>query len=50
MRRAFAIALLLLAACRSEPSFDERYERAEEEINAKAAELDEDLEEPMDQE
>jgi hypothetical protein len=43
MRLPACAILLLLAAC-SEPDFDERYDEAENEINAKAAELDAELE------
>ncbi len=45
MRACALLFLLALAACNSEPSFDERYETAEQEIRQKAAELNEDLSE-----
>lgn len=35
--------LLSLAACKREPSFDERYDSARKAINAKAGELDRDM-------
>jgi hypothetical protein len=41
MRRAFALALLLLAACK--PSFDERYDKAEKNIRAEASGVDSEL-------
>ncbi|WP_284126625.1 hypothetical protein [Parerythrobacter aestuarii] len=45
--RALAPCLLLLAAgCEAEPDFDERYADAEQEVNAKAEELDKALQEP----
>lgn len=44
MRKAFACVIALLAACDSEPDFDERYERTEREIRVKAAEIDAGLE------
>lgn len=46
MRRATLIALLLLAACRQQPGFDERYGKAEEDIRARAAEMDNQLAAP----
>ena len=45
MRGAVIIAALALGACESEPSFDERYDTAQETIEAKAKELDAELEE-----
>ena len=45
MRGAVIIAALALGACESEPSFDERYDTAQETIEAKAQELDAELEE-----
>lgn len=43
-RSGFAIAaLLLVAACQSEPSFEERYGSAEQEIRERAAGIDADL-------
>ena len=43
--RCLAIAAVLwLAACEREPSFDERYDAAQDQIEAKAAELDEAVE------
>ncbi len=43
MRRLLILSALLLSACRSEPSFDERYEVAQEQIEEKAKELDSEL-------
>lgn len=43
-RSFIALAVLgLLAACRNEPDFDERYEAAEEKIRTAAAEMDKEL-------
>ena len=38
------LALFAVCACKSEPTFDERYEAAQEQITDKAEELDRDLE------
>jgi len=43
MRAALASLVLLLAACNREPSFDERYARAEKSIRDKARDIDADL-------
>ena len=43
MRGGAFILLLVLSACRSEPDFDERYETAQETIEAKAKSIDEEL-------
>ena len=43
MRVPVLCLLLSLAACSSEPDFDERYEQAEQKIRDKAAELDAEL-------
>jgi len=40
------LALSALCACKSEPTFDERYEAAQEQITDKAEELDHDLDNP----
>ena len=40
------LALSALCACKSEPTFDERYEDAQEQIMDKAEELDHDLDTP----
>ena len=45
MRGAVIIAALALGACESEPSFDERYDSAQQKIEAKAKALDAELEE-----
>lgn len=45
MRRAVILAALALCACQSEPSFDERYDTAQDTIEAKAQELDAELKE-----
>ena len=44
MRGAVIMAALALAACESEPSFDERYDTAQGTIEAKAKALDAELE------
>ena len=44
MRVGVAVLCLALAACSSEPTFDERYEAAEERITEKANEIDAELE------
>lgn len=43
MRGAAIVALLLLAGCRSEPDFDERYADARNEIANRASDIDRDL-------
>ena len=43
VNRSAALALLLLAACSSEPDFDERFSNAEEQIRSKAREIDAEL-------
>ena len=43
MRRIAALALLILAACNSEPDFDERFEKAEAETRQLATEIDAEL-------
>ena len=45
MRGALILAGIALSACQSEPSFDERYDTAQETIEAKAKELDAKLQE-----
>ena len=40
MRLPVLIALLMLTACKREPTFDERYEAAEKEISETAREID----------
>lgn len=40
MRGAIILVVLAVAACRQEPSFDERYESAQQSIAQKAEELD----------
>ena len=40
-----ALVLLLLGGCESEPDFDERYAKAEEQIRTKAREIDAQLQE-----
>ncbi|NVD44550.1 hypothetical protein [Qipengyuania atrilutea] len=46
MRRAGVMLTLLLAlaGCKSEPDFDERYEKAQKEIEQTAREIERDLE------
>lgn len=46
MRGVVILAALALGGCQSEPSFDERYDTAQETIEAKAKELDAELEPP----
>ena len=46
MRGVMILAALALGGCQSEPSFDERYEAAQETIEAKAKALDAELEQP----
>ena len=45
MRSAIILAAIALSGCQSEPSFDERYDTAQETIEAKAEELDAELQE-----
>lgn len=40
MRGGFFLALLVLAACQSEPDFDERYDDAAANIHERAAAID----------
>lgn len=40
MRRAAFLLLLLLAACKEEPDFDTRYDKAAKEIEARAKAMD----------
>ncbi|OHD07542.1 hypothetical protein [Sphingopyxis sp. RIFCSPHIGHO2_12_FULL_65_19] len=40
---AFLLPLLLLAACKEEPRFEERYDKAAEEIEARAKAMDADI-------
>lgn len=43
MRGCIAIAVLTLAGCHKQPSFDERYDKAQAEIHDKAAAIDAEL-------
>ena len=43
MRRVLPLSLLALAACSSEPDFDERFEKAETETRQLAEEIDSEL-------
>lgn len=43
MRRLPILAALLLAACHSEPSFDERFDKASQEVEARARAMDADV-------
>ena len=43
MRGVILLALLAVAGCSEEPSFDERYDSAEKQIRTKAAQIDRDL-------
>ena len=45
---ALGCAMLSIAACNQEPTFDERYDAAKSSISEKAVEIDRDLEEGMD--
>ena len=45
MRFAASALVLALCACRSEPDFDERYEAAQDTIEAKAESIDAELKE-----
>jgi|TARA_B100000678_G_C18169779_1_gene486695 hypothetical protein len=47
MRGSAVICLLCLAACRNEPSFDERYEAAQERIEDTADGIDQELDPPQ---
>ncbi|MBC7160119.1 MAG: hypothetical protein H5U21_08745 [Porphyrobacter sp.] len=40
---ALLLAAILLAGCRQEPDFDERYDKAQAAIRARAAAIDRDL-------
>ncbi|WP_338425841.1 hypothetical protein [Sphingopyxis kveilinensis] len=40
---AFIVPLLLLAACKDEPDFDARYDKAAKEIEARAKAMDADI-------
>ena len=46
MRGVVILAALALCACESEPSFDDRYDTAQETIEAKAKALAAELEQP----
>ncbi|MBO9696384.1 MAG: hypothetical protein J7499_09305 [Sphingopyxis sp.] len=43
MRAALLVLLLLLAACKDEPDFDTRYDKAAKEIEARARAMDADI-------
>ena len=43
MRAFAALPLLLLMACHDEPSFDERYDTAAKEVEARAKRMDADI-------
>ena len=43
MRALALLPLLLLAACHDEPSFDERYDKAAKEVEARAKRMDADI-------
>ena len=43
MRWFLVLSVLTLLACSQEPSFDERYEKADKEIREKAASIDAEL-------
>ncbi|MDE2435143.1 MAG: hypothetical protein KGM49_02675 [Sphingomonadales bacterium] len=42
-RAAIILGLVLIAGCRREPSFDERYKAAQQRIDAKSAAIDKEL-------
>jgi len=46
-RRSILIAMLALAGCKQEPTFDERYDAARSTIGETAREIDRDLEQGM---
>jgi len=43
MRRAVLLLPLLLAACHQEPDFDDRYDKAAKEVEARARAMDADI-------
>ncbi len=43
MRGGCVIVLLLLAGCSREPDFDQRYDKAQQDLQAKAAKIDQEL-------
>ena len=43
MRAAAVLVVLLLAACKDEPRFDDRYDKAAKEIEARAKAMDADI-------
>jgi peptidoglycan hydrolase CwlO-like protein len=43
MRAVLLVPLLLLAACKDEPRFEERYDKAAKEIEARAKAMDADI-------
>lgn len=43
MRRLLLIAPFLLTACNKEPDFDERYDKAAQEVEARAKAMDADI-------
>lgn len=43
MRRCVIIGLLALTACKQQASFDERYQKAQQQLEAKAADIEQDL-------
>ena len=43
MRALVLLPMLLLAACHDEPSFDERYDKAAKEVEARAKRMDADI-------
>ena len=43
MRGRVLLPMLLLAACHDEPSFDERYDKAAKEVEARAKRMDADI-------
>jgi hypothetical protein len=43
MRRFVLIGLLALAACKQEQSFDERYQAAQQQLEAKASGIEQEL-------
>ena len=49
MRHLAAAALLLCAACREEPDFDQRYQEAQEKISTKARAIDAELRQRADE-
>lgn len=46
MRVAALLVLIMLAACKAEPSFDERYAQTQQRLETRAAEIDRQIASP----